>query len=302
MEDCTSQEIRIRNLHFDAIDYGGQVRLTEQLKVCLNTGEDWKKNQCAVLAYAAGIEWIYQGRPNRHPGRKRVEFVATQLREQEFRRAETASQEITGWSYSGGRREVESIAHEPLSYAHERDLRTLNLFLLQEETKIRIRVLELTKDGLAVAHTYPGRTDESEIVYLIASEGRLRWAKPSPLTRTGIWAQRGNEMDEVINHPLVNVKTERESIAETSNHHVIYPCKHCNMKVKTPLTTFSTGVMKDSKGMDTIREEENNSVGMIVTPETQQPETSRGAHRSGLPLAPPSPWRSYQTDLMPRGG
>ena len=41
MEDCSPQDIRIGNLHFTAVDYGDELRLTEALQRSLITGEVW---------------------------------------------------------------------------------------------------------------------------------------------------------------------------------------------------------------------------------------------------------------------
>ena len=90
-----------------------------------------------------------------------------------------------------------------MSYSHERDLGTLNLGLFQEEAIIRMRVLELTRDGGAVAHNCPGKEEGAALICPMASDGHLRWARPSPLTRPSLRNQRDREVDEVINHPAL---------------------------------------------------------------------------------------------------
>ena len=104
MEECDPQDIRVGNHHFNTIACGDQLWLTEDLKVKFGTwGANWEKNQCAIIAYAAGVGWKLQGCPSRRPGIKRVEFIATQLREREFRRSGETSPEIARRSYSIGR-------------------------------------------------------------------------------------------------------------------------------------------------------------------------------------------------------
>ena len=144
------------------------MRISTELQRRLHTGEEWGKNKCAIIAYAAGAEWKAQGCPARHPGRRRVEFIAAQTREQEFRRADETSECMTRWSFSGPRHEIGSITHEPLSFEHERDLGTLNVFLFQPMGGVQIRVMELISDKRVVAHTYPHNEAAQIAIYLIA--------------------------------------------------------------------------------------------------------------------------------------
>ena len=41
MGDCSSQDVRVGNLHCDAIDYGDQLSLADDLQKNLKTGDDW---------------------------------------------------------------------------------------------------------------------------------------------------------------------------------------------------------------------------------------------------------------------
>ena len=118
MEDCSSQDIRVGNLHFMAVDYGDQLRLTESLQLKLSTGETWERNQCAVIEYSAGIEWDAQGRPSRRPVRKRIEVIATQMREQEYQRASETFAEVEWWAESGGKAEIERLSS--MNQCHKR--------------------------------------------------------------------------------------------------------------------------------------------------------------------------------------
>ena len=94
----------------------------------MGTGEEHERNQCAVLSFSAGYEWIKQGKPNRPPGSKRVLFVAQQHRAVELQEALTWLSNSTTPScrYES---EMYSISHEPTSFNHERDIRSLNHFL-----------------------------------------------------------------------------------------------------------------------------------------------------------------------------
>ena len=258
MEDCSSQDVRIGNLHFLVVDYGDQLRLTEGLQKGLNTGDVLERNQCAILAYAAGVEWKSQGCPNRHPGRKRVALVATQIREQEYRRAVEAQNEVLRWSDSGFKFEIESVIHEPTSYAHERDLRTLSMFLFQSEDKVQIRVIELTDNGTSVAHTYP-HEETSVVVYLIACAGHLRWAKPSPVTHPKTWKEWKQEFDEVIHHPHVEIKREESREAKEQSHMWRFPCKHCKQIIKTKLSALTIGNLTPVE--EELEDDHGKSVG-----------------------------------------
>ena len=127
MEDCESQEFVVGRLTFHLIDYGDQIRLNQEMREQLGTGEEQERNQCAVLAFAAGYEWSKQGRPKRPPGAKRVSFVAKQHRAGELQAAVhwTESAPNPTCRYDA---EMRSIAHEALNVNHERDLRSLNHF------------------------------------------------------------------------------------------------------------------------------------------------------------------------------
>ena len=164
------------------------------------------------------------------------------MREQEYRRAEEANVNLTRWSDSGGKAELESVIHEPMSFAHERDLRTLSMFLFQANGNIQLRVLELTHDGIVVANTYPYSNDANLVVYLIAADGHLRWAKPSPVTHQSTWEEWKREFDEVIIRPFVGIASEGEEVkamgqARTS----LFPCKHCRLTIKTAIASLTTG-------------------------------------------------------------
>ena len=177
---------------FRRVRLRGSSTIDGNLQRKLNTGENRERNQCAVIAYTEGSEWTSQGCPNRHTGRKRVGFLGTRTRGLEYARIEQSREALSRWSNSGVKSEIESAIREPLSFAHKRDMGTLNVFLFRSSERCQVRVLELTKEGRAVAHTYP-QPDESEIViYLVASEGHLRRAKPSPATRHSVCGKNGN--------------------------------------------------------------------------------------------------------------
>ena len=128
LEDCSSQELVVGRLTFQLLDYGGEIRLNQRTREQLGTGEEKERNQCAVLSFSAGYEWIKQGQPSRPHGAKRVSFVAQQHREAELQ----AALRWLATSPTSTRRyecEMQSIAHEPTNVNHERDLRSLNHFL-----------------------------------------------------------------------------------------------------------------------------------------------------------------------------
>ena len=61
MGDCNSQEFVVGRLTSHVIDYGDEIRWAQKMREQLGTGEEQERNQCAVLSFSAGYEWIKQG-------------------------------------------------------------------------------------------------------------------------------------------------------------------------------------------------------------------------------------------------
>ena len=59
--DCSSQELVVGRLTFQLLDYGDEIRLNQRMREQLGTAEEKERNQCAVLSFSAGYEWIKQG-------------------------------------------------------------------------------------------------------------------------------------------------------------------------------------------------------------------------------------------------
>ena len=52
------------------LDYGDEIRLSQNMLEQLGTVGEKERNRCALLSFSAGYEWAKQGQPNRPPGAK----------------------------------------------------------------------------------------------------------------------------------------------------------------------------------------------------------------------------------------
>ena len=77
--DCESGELTFGVVRFHGIDFGDMLDLNTGLQQELSRGDAVEKNQCALLAMAAGAEWSLQKRPRRAPSRSRVQFSAKEM-------------------------------------------------------------------------------------------------------------------------------------------------------------------------------------------------------------------------------
>ena len=55
---CNSQELVAGRPTFQLLDYGNEIRLNQKMREQLGTGKEKERNQCAVLSFSAGYEWI----------------------------------------------------------------------------------------------------------------------------------------------------------------------------------------------------------------------------------------------------
>ena len=63
--DCEVQDLCIGNLHFEAVDFGDTIRLTEAARVATQNVDPFEKNQCVWIHLVAGTIWT---RPGSHLG------------------------------------------------------------------------------------------------------------------------------------------------------------------------------------------------------------------------------------------
>ena len=151
------------------------------------------------------------------------------------------------------------------------------MFLPHPLEEVQIRVLELTQGKRVVVNTYPHNEDAQTVIYMIASEGHMRWAKPSPVTRPRIWKEWAQEVAEIVYHPRVDIGVEEEDWMAHHGQRTLYPCKHCQQKVKTTLTRLTTG---NSKGLDMERSDQLVGAAKETTDTPQLPASNTASGTS----------------------
>ena len=99
--DYMMQETRIGALSFNAIDFGECVRFPHVMREHLACGDPHEINQCTLLHFCAGLEWVHQKRPKRVPTRTRVDDLAKNMREKEIDAAQKMVEASKGSLYGG---------------------------------------------------------------------------------------------------------------------------------------------------------------------------------------------------------
>ena len=88
LDDCRAQSATIGCLSFEAIDYGDTIPLSDFLQRQLNNEDRSEKNQCALIALAAGLVSLTQGQERFLPSASRVLAMASDLRLTEWNAAQ----------------------------------------------------------------------------------------------------------------------------------------------------------------------------------------------------------------------
>ena len=87
LDDCRSQGVIIGPFSFGAIDYGDTIPLTESMQRNLNNEDRSERNQCALIALAAGLVIRTKGQERFLPSASRVLHMASELRQIEWAKA-----------------------------------------------------------------------------------------------------------------------------------------------------------------------------------------------------------------------
>ena len=127
LDDCVSQMLWIGPLHFCAIDYGDTLSLPEHMQQKVLAVDKEERNQCTLLAVAAGIIALDLKSGN-IPARTRTAKLAAQLRYREWTVAHPIC-ESQGEAKSYNARTLCSLSHDILHPNHDRDYRSLSIFL-----------------------------------------------------------------------------------------------------------------------------------------------------------------------------
>ena len=140
LDDCACQNVTIGQLHFCAVDFGDSIQLNEFLQRKLVSSDRLERNQCAVIAAAAGL--IARDLPKYPlPARSRVIQSAVELRVAEW---QIASPLITsdGAARSFNEKTLLSLRRAIFQPGHGRDYRSMCIFLADafETQHLAIRV------------------------------------------------------------------------------------------------------------------------------------------------------------------
>ena len=211
-DEYQSDGLFIGALASDCIDFGGNLKLPTILKQKLRAGEEIETKKCTILALAAGVEWVSQGRPKRCPSRRRIDVLASGLRLDEFMGAEQAMGRSMGETTDVAI-EIRSICRDALTADHERDYQALGLFLLPSIWKYlacEVVVVEIRARVGSVFHTYPACPVENEsIIFFIAHQGRMMWGEPTAATSSAMgrdWRTNAVTTDSDVIHRVVSWK------------------------------------------------------------------------------------------------
>ena len=276
--DCAVEELSVGALKFHLIDYGDELDLSVDTLKQLRAGNSVENNQCAIIAFGAGIEWYLQGRPNRVPSKSRVKRLARELRALELKEAIQLNIEAEEQP-----RQLTSAAHDVLSYAHDRDIRCFHWFLLpavRSFVECSVRVLEVGSNSMsAIAHVFEVQADKPSI-YLLAHKGHLRWALPTEYTRPAEWKNWETNVSRVIRQPSDDWK-QWLAVADYDYLPDYVRCKFCPSWVKADLPGWGAGGVSG---------EPNSLLAQSTDP---TPSTS---------IKPPPSMRRHSTDgILQRG-
>ena len=230
---------------FHLVDYGDELRVTNQTKKLAGCGDDTESNQCTILSLAAGLESILQKVPLRAPNSTRVEEIARTIRETE---AGLATEAYASTLKPGTQAELEvrSIAHNAINMHHCRDLRTLHLFLMPavwQFSDVRVVVLEVDDSGMIHAHVLSKEGQISPVMmFMVAYKGHMRWGKSTSYSPPAAWRDWEKAFDVATWHLSVSwgefLGANRAPV-ETLQ---LIPCRQCKAKVKTILSESIVGM------------------------------------------------------------
>ena len=276
--DCIVEELMIGALKFHLVEYGDELDLSVETRKTLRTGNSVENNQCALVALGAGVEWCLQGRPNRFPSKSRVRMLAKELRAMELCAAKKFEVEI-----DDPPRQVLSAAHDATSYAHDRDIRCFQWFLLpavRDFVQCPIRVIEVGSSSLStMVHVFEA-DGKGLPMYLLAYRGHVRWALPTEYTRPTAWKNWESYVDRVVPQPTENW----EEFCATADRDFLpdyVKCKYCPSWQKVEISGFGVG------GGDGMADNTTNSLvrqSNEVLPTKPAPPMRR--HSTGGPINP----------------
>ena len=241
LDDCTCQTISIGALQFSAVDYGDVISLNESMKQRLTAIDKEERNKCTLLAIAAGII-ACDLKHKTAPPRNRVARLAAELRLGEWQAAHPLTQ-TKGNSKSPNEKTMMSLCHDLVYPNHDRDYRSLALFLAPYlmSREITVRVFDVLRSGngeTALEINIIGDINTGTrvgFVDIMAPNGHMRLLQPSNETLPCAWRDWLNALsDFVVAFPLSDVLQVLDENRDVSDNAPWLTCRQCRRGEKIP--------------------------------------------------------------------
>ena len=246
LDDCLCQPVSIGKLHFTAVDFGDIIHLNEFLQRKLVSPDREEKNQCTLLAVAAGLLSFHQP-ASTIPSRKNVAHTALELRIAEWQKASPFAESL-GTARSSQERNLLSLCHDILHPNHDRDYRSMSLFLSEILTSAKrsLRIFDILHSGSGdtvlqinvIGSLDPG--DSGEYIDLLATGGHMRWLKKGNETLPADAKNWLVELsDFVYVHPFLNADEVFDIDKGVADSTPWLTCRQCRRREKGALTPSS---------------------------------------------------------------
>ena len=138
---------------------------------------------------------------------------------------------------------IQSALRRTIRYSHDRDIRLFPFFLVpafRGSNAAEIRVIEIASGEMStVAHVSPGVAKSDQVVYAVAFQGHLLWAKQEVYTNESDWRLCGREFDFVVRHTMADVESSQDQAAEQGLEFT--KCPYCPELCRLPLGRWSVG-------------------------------------------------------------
>lgn len=196
--DCAVEEAAIGKLRFQLVGGFDEISFPGDPVGDLRNGNALGRNQSAFMAFGAGVDWCLQGQPHRMPADSRVKFSARELRAILLKEA---TYMIT--DYENHPRVLARAPHDVRYYAHGRDIRRLRRFLLSVVrcfSECAVRVVGITNTTTDAIHVFDSAV-RNDPIYMLDSQGNLRWASPAEYNRPAEWLAWTGKVGKVVRQP-----------------------------------------------------------------------------------------------------
>ena len=217
--------------------------MSGRLRKATSNVDKSESNQCVLLHLVAGVMWNRGGRKLGIPELSKILLETEEWRMAEVLQATHALQHCEGIDNVFAQ-ELLSLSHDVLSTGHDRDYRSISVFLNEhlgeEDVGVRIFDIRPRAEGgyVLLINVFPDSTEPSKnFVDLVAFKHHMRWLKPC----LGAFSSASRDWElHFKDHirrfhlggwkgKLSHVKGDEESLG-------VNPCLFCTQEVKTNLT------------------------------------------------------------------